>query len=37
MSLVDKKGGTRILDRDVEEFSKFIDTTKMVDLKTNNG
>jgi hypothetical protein len=25
------------LDRDAEEFSKFIDTTEMVDLKTNNG
>jgi hypothetical protein len=35
-SLVEKKGGTRRLDRDAEEFSKFIDTTEMVDLKTNN-
>ena len=25
------------MDRDVEEFSKFINTAKMVDLKTNNG
>jgi hypothetical protein len=37
MSLAKKRGGTRRLDRDVEEFSKFIDTTEMVDLKTNNG
>jgi exonuclease III len=37
MSLADKKGGTRRLNRDSEEFSKFIDTTEMVDLKTNNG
>jgi hypothetical protein len=25
------------LDRDAEEFSKFIDTVEMVDLKTKNG
>jgi exonuclease III len=25
------------LDRDVEEFSKFIDIAKMVDIKTKNG
>jgi hypothetical protein len=25
------------LDRDAEEFSMFIDTTKMVDIRTNNG
>jgi len=36
MSLVEKKGGIRQLDRDVEDLSNFIDTTKMVDLKTNN-
>jgi exonuclease III len=36
-SLAEKKGGTRRLDRDVKEFSKFIDTVEMVDLKTNNG
>jgi len=24
------------LDRDAEEFSTFIDTTKMVDIRTNN-
>jgi hypothetical protein len=37
MSLAEKKGGTRRLDRDAEEFSKFIDRAEMVDLKTNNG
>jgi hypothetical protein len=37
MSLAEKRGGTRRLDRDAEEFSKFIDTVEMVDLKTNNG
>jgi len=36
-SLAEKKGGTRRLDRDAEELSKFIDTAEMVDLKTNNG
>jgi hypothetical protein len=36
ISLTKKRGGTRRLDRDVEEFSKFIDTVEMVDLKTNN-
>jgi hypothetical protein len=36
-SLAEKKRGTRRLDRDVEEFSKFIDTTEMVDLKMYNG
>jgi hypothetical protein len=35
-SLAEKKGGTRRLDRDAKEFSKFIDTSEMVDLKTNN-
>jgi hypothetical protein len=34
---VEKKGGARRLDRDAEEFSKFIYTTKMVDMKTKNG
>jgi hypothetical protein len=37
MSLAEKKGGTKRLDRDVKELSKFIDTMEMVDLKTNNG
>jgi endonuclease/exonuclease/phosphatase family metal-dependent hydrolase len=36
-SLAEKRGGTRRLDRDAKEFSKFIDTMEMVDLKTNNG
>jgi exonuclease III len=35
-SLAEKKGGTRRLDRDAEEFSTFIDTTEMVDIRTNN-
>ena len=35
-SLEEKGGGTRILDRDVEELSTFIDTTEMVDIRTNN-
>ena len=25
------------MDRDAEEFSKFIDTAEMVDMKTKNG
>jgi hypothetical protein len=37
MTLAEKKGGTRRLDRDVEDFSSFIDTVEMVDIKTNNG
>jgi hypothetical protein len=36
-SLVEKRGGTRRLDRDAEEFSKSIDIAEMVYLKTNNG
>jgi hypothetical protein len=36
-TLVEKKGGTRILDRDAEEFSALIDTMEMVDIRTNNG
>jgi exonuclease III len=36
-TLAEKKGGTRRLDRDVEEFSAFIDTMKLVDIRTNNG
>jgi hypothetical protein len=35
-SLAKKKGGTRRLDRDAKEFSKFIDTTEMLDLKNKN-
>jgi hypothetical protein len=37
MTLTEKKGGTRILDRDAKEFSDFIDTMEMVDIRTNNG
>jgi exonuclease III len=36
-SLAEKKGGTRRLDRDAEEFSNFIDRAEMVDLQTKNG
>jgi hypothetical protein len=34
---VEKKGCMRILDRDAEEFSNFIDRVEMVDLQTKNG
>jgi hypothetical protein len=37
MTLAKKKGGSRRLDRDAEEFSAFIDTVEMVDIKTSNG
>jgi exonuclease III len=36
-TLAEKKGGTRRLDRDAEEFSAFIDTMELVDIRTNNG
>ena len=36
-SLAENKGGTRRLDQDEYNFSKFIDTMEMVDLKTKNG
>jgi exonuclease III len=36
-SLAKKKGGTRRLDQEVEDFSKFIDRAEMVDLQTKNG
>jgi exonuclease III len=36
-TLTDKKGGTRRLDRDAKYFSSFIDTMKLVDIRTNNG
>jgi exonuclease III len=36
-TLVEKKGGTRRLDRDAEDFSTFIDTVEMVDIRTSNG
>jgi hypothetical protein len=35
-TLVEKKGGTRGLDRDAKDFSSFIDTVEMVDIKTSN-
>jgi hypothetical protein len=35
--LAEKKGGTRRLDRDAEDFSTFINTMEMVDIKTSNG
>jgi hypothetical protein len=35
-SLAEKRGGTRRLDRDVEELSTFIDIAEMVDIRTNN-
>jgi exonuclease III len=37
MTLAEKKGGTGRLDRYVEDFSYFIDTVEMVDIRTNNG
>jgi hypothetical protein len=36
-TLAEKKGGTRRLDRYVEDFSSFIDTVEMVDIKISNG
>jgi hypothetical protein len=36
-TLVKKKGCARRLDRDAKEFSSFIDTVEMVDIKTSNG
>jgi hypothetical protein len=36
-TLSKKKGGMRILDRDVEEYSTFIDIVELVDIGTNNG
>jgi hypothetical protein len=35
--IVEKKGRTRRLDIDEEDFSSFIDTVEMVDIKTSNG
>jgi hypothetical protein len=37
MTVTEKKWGTRRLDKDVEEFSAFIDSMKLVDIRTNNG
>ena len=36
-TLAEKKGGTRRLDMDAEEFSAFIETMELVDIRTNNG
>jgi hypothetical protein len=36
-TLAEKKGGTRRLDRDAEDFSSFIDRVELVDIKTSNG
>jgi exonuclease III len=36
-TLAEKKGGTRRLDRYAEEFSSFIDTMELVNIRTNNG
>jgi hypothetical protein len=36
-TLAEKKGGTKRLDRDAEDFLPFIDTMDMVDIKTSNG
>jgi exonuclease III len=36
-TLMEKKGGTRRLDRDAKKFSAFIDTMELVDIRTNNG
>jgi hypothetical protein len=36
-SLAEKKGGTKRLDRYSKEFSTFIDTVEMVEIRTNNG
>jgi hypothetical protein len=37
MTLAEKKVGTMRLDRDVEDFSTFIDIVDIVDIKTSNG
>jgi hypothetical protein len=36
-TLAKKKGGTKRLDRDAEDFSAFIDTMELVDIRTRNG
>ena len=36
-TLAEKKGGTKRVDRDAEDFSSFIDIVEMVDIKTSNG
>ena len=35
--LAEKKGGNQRLDRDAEEFTAFIDTMELVDIRTSNG
>jgi hypothetical protein len=35
-TLAEKKGGTRKVDKDVEELATFIDTMELVDTRTNN-
>jgi exonuclease III len=37
VTLAEKKGGVRRLDRDVEVFSAFIEKTNLVDIRTSNG
>jgi len=36
-SLSEKKGGTRILNKDYCAFQTFIDNMKLVDIVMNNG
>jgi hypothetical protein len=36
-TLEEKIWGTKRLDRDAEDFSAFIDTMKLVDIRTSNG
>jgi hypothetical protein len=36
-TLVEKKGGTRRLDKYAKEFAAFIDTMELVDIRTSNG
>ena len=36
LTLAEKKGGIRRLDRDVEVFSDFIEKSILVDIRTSN-
>ena len=36
-SLSEKKGGTRVLNKDSLKFQTFIDTMRLVDIVTGNG
>lgn len=36
-SLSEKKGGTRIIGKDLVVFQTFIDNMKLVDMVTSNG